>query len=149
MGALGRAEAAGVACENAAARVDAEKRNVPAQQIQRGAPIVHERRLGGAPRERLESKRAGSRKEIERAAALQAAGKPALENVEQALAGPVGGRAQPRRRIAPPERGEAPSAERAAHDPHGFSNSRRSTFGSATAAGSGESPASIIRLPTM
>ena len=65
-----------------------------------------------------------------------------------ALADPVGGGAELRRRVAGAEVGEGEAAVGAADDPHQAS-ALRSLAGSATAAGSGETPASIQRLAVM
>ena len=54
-----------------------------------------------------------------------------------------------RRRVARADIGQFQAAIRAADDPHARNSALRSVAGSASAAGSGLIPCSIIRLPTM
>ena len=71
------------------------------------------------------------------------------QQVEQALAHPVGGGPQMRRRVALAERGEVKAPVFAGDDPHAAISALSSTPGSATAAASGDRPASISRFAVM
>jgi hypothetical protein len=112
---------------------------------------VDEQRGVGAAGERLEPQRAGAGEEVEHACALgrrRVAVGPVGEQVEEALAHPVGGGAQAGGGVARAEGGERAPAPAPGDDAHQASV-LRSASGSAMRSGSGETPASIQRFAVM
>src|SRR6056297_3891477 len=135
--------------EDPARRLGPAEADILAQEGQRLAPALDKAHPRGPARQRLEPDGSGTREDIEHMRARHRIAIAPRQHVEEALAHPVGGGPQMRRRIALADTGERPPAMRAANDPHGFKSGLRSAPASATKTGSADFPASISRLPTI
>src|SRR6056297_3769735 len=135
--------------EDPARRLGPAEADILAQEGQRLATALDKAHPLGAARKRLEPEGAGAREHIEHMRPRHRIAIAARQHVEEALANPVGGGAQMRRRVALADTGKRPPAMRAADDPHGFKSGLRSAPASATRTGSADFPASISRLPTI